>query len=144
MLNLNASAHSEYQQKQKSPQPSQRVQSPKSLHNVKVPITIQMKSIQSQVNGSQQSSSIFKNEHLAGSPQLSNRMREIQSQTSSSVYSNSLKAAVRKLPKQSKLLPTVDINPAENSKQKTNSNASKDPKKTTEEKKAKAEQLPAK
>lgn len=52
-------------------------------------------------------SSIFKNDALQGSPKLSNRMREIQSQESSSAYSNSLKGilAAKKL-SLSKLLPT--------------------------------------
>jgi hypothetical protein len=55
-------------------------------------------------------SSIFKNEHISGSPKISNRMREMQSQESSSLYSNSLKGAAAKKPlKQSKLHPTAEI-----------------------------------
>lgn len=140
-MNLNASVHSEYQQK--SPHTAKKMQSPKSLHNAKVPLAIQTKAPSSNLNGSMASSSIFKNEHLAGSPQLSNRMREVTSRTSSSMYSNSLRGVARKMSKQSKLLPTNEPKPQENLKNKPPSNASKDQKKASkeEEKKVKADSL---
>jgi len=96
------------------------LQSPKSLQTNGKASQVLKKEQQSGVGSL---SSIFKNEHLAGSPTISNRMREMQSQESSSLYSNSLKNAARRpSSKHSKL-------PSDASKPKTTSNVGKDTKK---------------